>query len=138
MVDFNEVRPHDALGGKTPAEVYRDSERRSLTPLAPSYPSEWKVRRVSKTGTVTIQDDTVFVSSALAGQLVGLKPEGVLLWRARFFDIDLGTIEIVPVAEAPLPGGADTTVNRRREPESTLPGIPNPDVAPQCQRAVNT
>jgi hypothetical protein len=30
MIDFNEVRPHDALGGKTPAEVYRDSERRSL------------------------------------------------------------------------------------------------------------
>ena len=33
MVDFNEIRPHDALGGKTPAEVYRDSERRSLVPL---------------------------------------------------------------------------------------------------------
>jgi len=42
MMEFNEVRPHDALGGKTPAEVYRDSERRSLDPLVPSYPPEWK------------------------------------------------------------------------------------------------
>ena len=138
MVDFNEVRPHDALGGKTPAEVYHDSERRSLTPLAPSYPPEWKVRRVSKTGTVTVEDDTVFVSSALAGQLIGLKQEGVLLWRARFFDIDLGTIEIVPVAEAPLPGVADTIANRRREAESTRTGLPDPDAGPQHQRAVST
>ncbi len=138
MVDFNEVRPHDALGGKTPAEVHHDSERRSLTPLAPSYPPEWKVRRVSNTGTVTVEDDTVFVSSALAGQLIGLKQEGVLLWRARFFDIDLGTIEIVPVVEAPLPGVADTIVNRRREAESTRIGLPDPDTGPQHQRAVNT
>jgi len=38
VVEFNEVRPYDALAGKTPADVYRDSERRSLEPLAPSYP----------------------------------------------------------------------------------------------------
>src|SRR6516162_11049635 len=41
MIEFNEVRPHDALGGKTPAEVYRDSEHRSLDPLVPRYPPEW-------------------------------------------------------------------------------------------------
>ena len=23
LIDFNNVRPHEALGGKTPAEVYR-------------------------------------------------------------------------------------------------------------------
>ena len=28
VVDFNHVRPHDVLGGKTPAEVYRPAERR--------------------------------------------------------------------------------------------------------------
>jgi len=98
MVDFNEVRPHDALGGKTPAEVYRDSERRSLEPLVPSYPPEWITRLVSKAGTISIDGDTVFVSNALIGQVIGLKQEGILRWRARFFGVDLGTIEAAPIA----------------------------------------
>jgi transposase InsO family protein len=105
MVDFNEIRPHDALGGKTPAEVYRDSERRSLVPLEPSYPSGWTTRRVSKCGTISIDDDVVHVSTALAGQTIGLKKEGLLRWRARYFELDLGILEIVPFVE-------DLAVNR--------------------------
>lgn len=96
MVDFNEVRPHDALGGKTPAEVYRDSNRRSLASLVPSYPPEWKTRRVSRNGNVSINDDSVFLSTALIGHIVGLRQEDALRWHASFFDVDLGTLEIIP------------------------------------------
>ena len=117
MVEFNEVRPHDALGGKTPAEVYRNSERRSLVPLDPNYPSDWQVRRVSMNGTVSLDDDLVFVSTAVAGQLIGLKQEGLLRWRARFFDVDLGTIEIVPLSTA-LSG---SRANERPSTESRQP-----------------
>jgi hypothetical protein len=81
---------HDALGGKTPAEVYRDSERRSLDPLVPSYPPERKTRVVSKAGTISVTDDVVFVSTGLAGEVVGLKQQGILRWRAHFFGIGLG------------------------------------------------
>ena len=103
MIEFNEVRPHDALGGKTPAEVYCDSERRSLDPLVPSYPPEWKTRLVSKKGTISVNDDVVFVGTALAGQIVGLKQEGILRWRAHFFGVDLGMIEIAPLANVLTP-----------------------------------
>lgn len=96
MVDFNEVRPHDALGGKTPAEVYRDSNRRSLAPLVPSYPPEWKTRRVSRNGNVSVNDDGVFLSTALVGHIVGLRQEDALHWQVYFFDVDLGTLEIIP------------------------------------------
>jgi transposase InsO family protein len=96
LVDFNEVRPHDALGGKTPAEVYRDSSRRSLAPLVPSYPPEWKTRRVSRNGNLSINDDSVFLSGALVGHIVGLHQEDALHWHAYFFDVDLGTLEIIP------------------------------------------
>jgi hypothetical protein len=48
VVDFNEVRPHDALGGKTPAEVYRDSPCRFTGALIPSYPGDWQTRRVNR------------------------------------------------------------------------------------------
>jgi hypothetical protein len=61
-------------------------------------------------GTVSLDDDTVFVSTALAGQLIGLKQEGLLRWRARFFDVDLGTIEIVPLGSAVSAGGANASL----------------------------
>lgn len=139
-VDFNEVRPHDALGGKTPAEVYRDSERRCLTPVVPKYPPEWQERRVSKSGTVSVNDDAVLVSSALAGQVVGLKQEGLLRWRVRFFDHDLGTLEIAPLTSA-LTGAVSGPVSRSRRlqqaPES--PPVSAPKVEPECmgERAVS-
>lgn len=100
MLDFNHVRPHDGIGGKTPAELYRNSERRSVVPRIPRYPPEWKTRRVSRQGNVRVSGDVVFVSTALSGQLVGLYQETALRWRARFFDVDLGTIEIVSLTGA--------------------------------------
>ena len=50
-----------------------------------------------------MNDDVVFVGTALAGQIVGLKQEGLLRWRAHFFDVDLGMIEIAPLANVLTP-----------------------------------
>jgi transposase InsO family protein len=100
VIDFNHVRPHTALAGKTPAEVYRNSTRRSLMPRVPSYPPEWKTRRVTAQGNVRVNGDVVFVSTALSRQLVGLYQESALRWRAHFFDVDLGSIEIVALNDA--------------------------------------
>ncbi len=121
-VDFNEVRPHDALGGKTPAEVYRTSERRALGPLTPSYPPDWMTRRVSPCGSISVDGDQVFVSAALGGQLIGLKKEGVLRWRARFFDLDLGTLEIVPLVVALEPERIATPTVHTVNPGVTVEG----------------
>ncbi len=119
MVDFNEVRPHDALGGKTPAEVYRDSNRRSFAPLVPSYPPEWKTRRVSRNGNVSVNDDSVFLSSALVGHIIGLRQEDVLRWHAHFFDVDLGTIEIIPSLGDLYSNGSVSTLVAGVAPEQT-------------------
>lgn len=100
MVDFNEVRPHDALGGKTPSEVYRDSPRRLAGPIIPTYPGDWQTRRVNRMGMVRVGGDYVFLSTALIGHIVGLRQETELHWRARFFNVDLGTLEIVPFDHA--------------------------------------
>jgi putative transposase len=141
MVDFNEVRPHDALGGKTPAEVYRDSQRRSLAPLVPSYPPEWKTRRVSRTGNISVHDDVVFVSTALAGQIIGLQQEHALRWRARFFDVDLGSLELIPSltdvfsndhVNAPV-----NPVSDAHRPEESTVNRPNTRPEPRKKTAVN-
>ena len=100
MVDFNHVRPHDALGSKTPAEVYRDSPRRSLAPRLPTYPAEWTTRRVGRIGNISMNGDVVFVGTALSGQIIGLKHEGGLRWRVQFFEVDLGIVEIASLNDA--------------------------------------
>jgi transposase InsO family protein len=95
-LEFNHVRPHDALSDKTPAEVYKRSERVMRQHQA-IYPSHWLVRKVNQTGRVRITGEQYFISCSLGGYQVGLQPIDALHWRAWFYDIDLGVIESAPV-----------------------------------------
>lgn len=99
LIDFNNVRPHEALGGKTPAEVYRPSHRPPIMRL-PRYPPEYKVRRVNRMGVIKLYGDCVYVSMALRHQLVGLLHESGLRWRAYFHEVDLGIVEIANINDA--------------------------------------
>jgi putative transposase len=103
LIEFNHVRPHDALGGKTPAEVYLLEERCPPKVRIPVYPPECLTRRVGSDGKLHLQGDCVRLSKALAGQLVGLKHETGLKWRAYFFEVDLGLIEIASLDGLALP-----------------------------------
>lgn len=97
---FNNVRPHDALGGKTPAEVYRVEERRAFRPKRHFYPGQFRVRRVSKNGRISIGDETYFVSQSLTGFEVGIEQVDSMHVRAWFHNVDLGLIEIVPEVDS--------------------------------------
>jgi transposase InsO family protein len=99
LLDFNNVRPHDALGGKTPAEVYKPCHRSPEVRL-PSYPPEYKVRRANRQGIIKLNGDCVYVNFSLRGQLIGLQHETGLRWHAWFHDVDLGTIEIANINDA--------------------------------------
>ena len=94
--EFNHVRPHEALGGKTPAEVYRPSERRLQRPRPFAYPGSLVVRRVDHSGHVSWHGEDCFVGAAFRGQRVAFEPLEGLRWRLWFRDIDLGTLELLP------------------------------------------
>jgi len=71
---FNEERPHEALGQEVPASLYQLSQRRysrALRPLA--YPADYLVRRVRSNGQIRWQGTKRYVSEALIDQLVGLR-----------------------------------------------------------------
>jgi transposase InsO family protein len=71
-VEFNEQRPHEAIGMKRPAEVYRSSRRRMPEEIEPyDYPGHYLVRRVSGSGTIRISNNQFFVSNTLRGDYVG-------------------------------------------------------------------
>ena len=91
--EFNHSRPHEALDGKTPSELYKPSPRKMLETRA-FYPPAWLTRRVSIGGSIRVQMARVPVSMSLAGHDVGIEPLGATKFRLWFRHIDLGTIEI--------------------------------------------
>lgn len=94
--EFNHVRPHEALGGKTPADMYQRSERRYDAPLLASYPAHFTVKRVYRNGAITFARESYHVSLSLAGYTIGLEQLDDLRWRIWFHHIDCGELEVIP------------------------------------------
>jgi putative transposase len=91
--EFNEQRPHEALGMRTPGEVYEPSTRAYRGGLEQLDYPQMIARRVNQNGKINWANHQLFVSSSLAGWSVGLKPveQGQLeVWFARLL---LGWIE---------------------------------------------
>lgn len=72
--EYNEERPHEALGMKRPAEVYRPSKRKMPQRIRTyDYPMNNLVRRVSRCGTIRVFSNQVFVSQTLNEDYVALE-----------------------------------------------------------------
>jgi hypothetical protein len=91
---FNYERPHEALGMRTPGEVYVVSERKyEGTPKDLEYP-QMCTRRVNPTGLISLNGESVFLSASLAGWSVGLKPIAADLMEVWFGRLLLGQVDL--------------------------------------------
>jgi len=74
LEEFNQERPHEALGMKRPGEVYQPSPRAMPKRVEPyDYPAHYLVRRVSRAGTIRVLRRQIFVSNTLHEDYVGLE-----------------------------------------------------------------
>ena len=90
-VEFNEVRPHEALGLRPPAQVYVPSPRVYPATLpALTYPPDSRVCGVGASGSMTWRCRRVFVSHALEHQEIALRPLDEDLWAVYFGPVLLG------------------------------------------------
>lgn len=92
--EFNDERPHEALGGKSPSSLYVASPRaypRSLPEVA--YPSGLTLRRVRSNGEFKWKGGLLFLSESLVGEIVGLKEVGESLWQIQFGEHPLGVLD---------------------------------------------
>ena len=92
--DYNFCRPHEALGQQTPSTLYHASTRpypRRIPDI--SYPAPMIVRRVEKTGIISWHGNRVFITEALAGELVGLLSLDERYYRVYFDRLDLGVVD---------------------------------------------
>jgi putative transposase len=70
----NEQRPHEALGQRVPAEVYRPSSQPYPAAVPePCYPGHFEVRYVRPGGEIKFRGRYMFLSEALHGERVGLE-----------------------------------------------------------------
>jgi putative transposase len=92
--EFNYERPHEALGMRTPGELYVASAKKyDGTPEDLDYPQMCS-RRVNGTGSIKLDGQSLFLSTSLAGWSVGLKPIAQDLMEVWFGRLLLGQIDL--------------------------------------------
>jgi putative transposase len=87
---FNQERPHQALGMKVPADLYTRSVRvyRGLEDL--TYPFHDQTIAVTHCGRLCFKGRKVNLSHVFAGQNVGVTQVGDRIWLVTFMQYDLG------------------------------------------------
>ena len=93
--EFNQERPHEALGMKRPGEVYQASLRILPKWIKPyEYPSHYLVRRVSRSGTIRVFRKQIFVSNTLQEDYVGLEEVGDGVYDLYFCFYQIGRYDL--------------------------------------------
>ena len=113
---FNHERPHDGIGGRVPADLYRPSPRRVPDRLEDwDYPGYFETRRVASNGCIGWRGAEVSVGKPYAGQLLGLNADDEQRWIVYLGDLELGVLDEKAMR---LDGYADEldVANRRRLP----------------------
>jgi transposase InsO family protein len=69
--EYNEERPHEALGGCTPSHIYTPSTRDFPERLPDiEYASSWQARQVRSSGQIKWKGQNIYVSQALVGERI--------------------------------------------------------------------
>ena len=100
---YNRERPHQALNGRYPAELYTPSARIYRTPDPPEYPFHDRTVLVTQCGRICIGKRKINLSKVFAGQCVGIREVDEQIWLVSFmhydlgfFDQDEGRVELAP------------------------------------------
>ena len=93
QTDYNEERPHAALGGATPSDCYAPSPRRWDGVLRAPETVADETRAVKSNGLIRWRGRLVYVSEALGREAVGLAETVGGRWAVRYGPILLGFIE---------------------------------------------
>ena len=100
--EFNQERPHEALGMKMPAELYTPSRTKyqGLSELA--YPFHDRTVLVTSCGRICLHRKKVNLSQVFCGQTLGIKEVEENVWLVSFMQYDLGYIDLEERTLQPL------------------------------------
>src|SRR6267378_782783 len=102
--EYNQVRPHEALGMQTPSAVYELSPRRYPARVPePEYPDDMVVLHVKSQGQFRWKKQDVFLSEVLWGERVGLLPVDDRWYTVYFAHVPIGRFDSKQLRMSPLP-----------------------------------
>lgn len=104
---YNQDRPHQALNGLYPAELYTPSPREYFYPEPLEYPFSDRTIQVTQCGRICIGRRKINFSTVFAGQYVGIREIADEIWLVSFMDYDLGFFDqtenrVEPVGQNPF------------------------------------
>lgn len=101
--DYNAIRPNEAIGMKTPDEVYTPSPRKYTGDYNDlEYPIGFLPRKVLNNGHICLDGMRVYVSCSLRGLTVGLKPMDERSYEVYLADFLLGMLDAGLCCFSPL------------------------------------
>ncbi len=125
--EYNQVRPHEALGMETPAAVYEGSARRFPARVPePEYPETMLVRSVKHQGQFRWKKQDVFLSEVLWGERVGLLPVDDRWYTVYFSHIPIARFDSQQLRTSPLPKQGLTTKTDAGKGEASPSPAPHP------------
>jgi putative transposase len=87
---YNNERPHQALGGRYPGQLYTPSARPYQSAPEPEYPYHDRTARVTQCGRICIGKRKINLSRSFANQTVGIREVADKIWLVSFMEYDLG------------------------------------------------
>jgi len=136
--EYNQVRPHEALGMQTPAVVYEPSPRSFPARVtAPEYPDDMLVRQVKHHGQFRWKKQDVFLTEVLWGEPVGLLAEDdrwYTVYFARFpmARFDSRQLRVLPLKKAKEYDDADAGEGEASPSPAPHPLKPEEKVSGMC------
>ena len=93
--EYNSVRPNEAIGMKTPDEVYKKSDRKYMGDYDEiEYPIGYETRKVFSSGEILVKSVRVTIGYSLRGLNVGLKPNKNNSYDVYLADFLLGNLDM--------------------------------------------
>ena len=127
--EYNQLRPHEALGMQTPAKVYTASPREFPARLPEvEYPSSMQVRKVQERGEIGWRGcKHVFLTEVLKGEPVGLLQLDDRFWRVYFLNLPIACFDGYKVCMLPLPKHEDFEMDGAGRGHAPFPCTPSPN-----------
>jgi transposase InsO family protein len=128
--EYNEQRPHEALGMHTPALLYEPSPRPYPARMPePEYASAMLVRSVHPHGHIRWKKHEIFLSEVLSGERVGLLPLDERCFTIYFMQFPLARFDSHKLRIMPLPKEESFYIADAGEGDASPSPAPHPLIA---------
>ena len=125
--EYNQDRPHQAIGQQPPASLYSPSPQPYPLMLPEmTYPEEYLVRRVYDKGSIVWKSRHIYLSETLGREIVGLGQVSDRIWDIYFGPIKLAQLDTQEYRLIHLPRKRKKTNEEKKEQQSkkVLPMCP--------------